>query len=630
MKLKIFSHSGRDVVFYLSMLLASSIIIIYASKFVSILFNLKGWGLRPPSWDQAVHALDAIHFAKAFQELDPIQFLVQIQNSALWPPVVPLLQSIYLLFTDLSIASVRNSIAFCTIISTLAIFYSGWKLDKTWGFAVGLLASAILLVSPEFQEFSLQVMLEVPGIALTLITFFLYCHYLDERNPKYWRRTVISATVLFFAKFNYAIMIFLPILCNEWLLRPEMRQSIYDALSYLRHRIRWWHPFAIFVYIYLCFLIYVHFVGIRFELLGRIVLIRRAWGNPLYLLIFITMIRMLIFQRQEWRLYLNHLWNAPGLWRPVVRLFLLPVAIWMSYPPFFSTFFIFLFSESTRKQTFFSTETLRFYPGAFVENYSANYGIAAAIIIGVVISFLSWRVLSPKIRFLIGIVVFNLILVLSHPNYQKRYLLTTAPFIFLLGTFGLTLPLQLLLKRRLTIATVVSRVGSITAFLVIVGYIGFDPQALQERFVKQTLSPTFRTLSEKICLHTYRAQNNAIIGLTGFLNPAAIAMTCYQQHPDIKRSQLPTTMTRLGFHGYQDGAKVVSTGKIDQFFVADYSKVKRSVGRQQEAFLLPGARSSLPKLNLYRLVDFIVDPDSHLELSVYKRLSKPSRITRKP
>lgn len=630
MKSKPFSSGLNRAFFYVSLSIAIILVTGASALLMQVLLNLEGWHLRPPAWDQAVHSLDAIHFAKSFKEWDFKEFFLQIHHSSLWPPVIPLLQSFYLLLTDFSIGSVRNTIAFSSLLAALAIFFSGWTLDKTWGLAVGLLASALLLVSPEFQEFCLQVMFEVPGIALTLIPFFCYSRYLDERKATYWQQTVLAATVVFFAKFNYAIMIFFPIICNELLRNNEFRGPLIDTISYFVRKIRWLHPFSIFVYLYLCFLLYIHFVGVRFEIGGNIVTIQRALGNPSYFLLFIIMLRMLIFYPSELKLYLTRIWSAPGPWKPVVRYFLLPVMIWLSYPPFFKTFFIFLFSESTRKQSFFSLETLSFYPGAFVNHYSPNYAVATACLVGIVIAIFSWKRLSEKLKLLVGIVIFNGLLVLSHPNYQERYLLTAVPFIFLLSAFGLILPVKALFKKQESLARISAALGGILVFTAVVGLIGFDQQALQKRFIKETLSPSFHTLSEKICEHVHESSNNAIIGLSGFLNPAAIAMTCYKNYPKIKRYQMPTTMTRLGFHGYLDGARVVKSGKIAQFFVADYSQMNFSIGRQQEAYLLPGAKAELSSSKLYREVDSILDQDSGLILTVYRRQPSISPISRRP
>jgi hypothetical protein len=589
--------------------------------FIQTLLSLEGWQSRPALWDQAVHALDAVHFAKAFREFSPYQFFLQIHNSALWPPVIPLVQSVFLLFSDLDYGTVRLTVALFSALACLMVFVTGLKLHPRWGFATGLTAAALLFLSPGFQDYSLQAMLEVPGIALSLITVSLYYRFLDHETHTNWRYVVISATILFFAKFNYAIMVFLPILVTEIARQKVLREQLKASVFFVLRDIRWMSPFAIFVYAYIAFLVYVRMVGIRFEFAGQIVTIQRAFGNPLYFLILVMLGRLALFHRRTLQYYFKAIWWAPEQIRTVVRLFALPAVVWFVYPPFFSTFFIFLFSESTRKQSFFSSETLTFYPNAFMEYYMVAPIAGVLVLAGLAYLLFSWRRLDHKFRFLLGLILFNLLLVISHPNYQKRYLLTVIPYMFLAGSAGIYLNLDRLLRFAPRFSIWFNRAIGITAFAALV--IGLFPSRayLQQRFDQFTSNPSFTGFARQLCEHAYRSETNAIVGLSGYLNPAAIAMDCYDMHPDMQRSQLPTTMTRIGFHGYLDGQKVVESGRIGQFFVADYSEMAFDVGRQQEAYLLPGARASLPESSQYQKLDVIREAETGLQIDVYRRVS---------
>ena len=610
---------GSSRIYTAVKLLGAVLVCVMGVDLLVKLCSLNGWSLRPALWDQAVHALDAIHFAKAFNELSLEQFFLQIHNSALWPPVIPLLQAVYLSVTDFGIGSVRTTIAFSSILAMLAVYFAGIRLHKTWGMAVGFIAAALLLSSPGFQEYSLQVMLEVPGIALSVLTFALYCRYLDSEDPKAWTHTVVSATILFFAKFNYAIMVFLPILVCEFLIRPKVRETTFSVLIYFKENIRWRHPFSIFVYLYIGMLFYIHSIGgFRFVYGEHIIELRRIWGNPVYFLVFTIVLRMVLFQRANLKLYFKTLWNAPDQWKPLVRYFILPACVWLVYPPFFSTFFIFLFSESTRKESFLSAETLTFYPSFFVNYYHAHPFLAYGSISGLLLTAFSWKKLPVKLKLLLSLSAFNVMLLFSHPNYQERYLLTTLPFIFLLSGYGLTLPLAYI-TRRMKWSSALGAMAGATAFLAVTLSFPASQERMQERFDYFTLAPDFTPFAEKICEHTNLSESNAIVGLSTFLNPAAIAMKCYEMYPEIKRRQLPTTMTRNGFHGYIDGARVVESGKIGQFLVADYSQMKFDVGRKQEAYLLPGARAALPESLQYQYIERIVHPESGLVVTVYRR-----------
>ena len=610
---------GRQYLAKASLFLAIGMILGFGTVLVRLATSVTGWMTRPASWDQAVHALDAMHFAKAFVELDVQQFLDQLHNSALWPPVIPLIQSVYLMFTDIGYGGVRTSIVLFAVLACVLTFVAGIKLDRIWGFAIGLTASAFLFLSPGYLDYTVQEMLEVPGICLSLVTFILYMTYLDRGEQRFWRYTVVSATVLFFAKFNYAIMVFLPIIVTEVVRKARLRHQLWESVQFVRRDIQWTRPFSIFVYAYLLFLVYVRVVGIHFEAFGQIVTIKRAFGNPLYLLVAIVLLRMALFHRKSLQFYFKAIWWAPSQMRPVVRYFVLPAAIWMLYPPFFSTFFIFLFSESTRKQSFFSMETLTFYPGAFVNYYAFMPMVGYLLTASLLYMLVTWRRHSIKLKFLMGLVCFNLFLIFMHPNYQERYMLTIVPYMFLAGCYGLYTVVGQLLKPWPMIATWGSRLAGFALFIGLVSSYFPTRDYLQQRFYRFSNDPSFAQFAERICYHAYKSEENAIVGLSGYLNPAAIAVACYEIHPDMKRSQLPTTMTRLGFHGYLDGKRVVDSKKIGQFFVADYSQAIFDVGRQQEAHLLPGARAEIPASEDYKFIETIIDTYSGIRMSVYRR-----------
>jgi hypothetical protein len=227
----------------------------------------------------------------------------------------------------------------------------------------------------------LQEMLEVPGILLILVTLWFYLRHLDRPTPTSFRAACIAGITLFFAKFNYAIQIMVPILACELLTSSKFRLQFRDFLLLLRSFVRMTPPFAAFVAVYAIFLGYIQFFGVRFEVFGQLVLIERALGNPTYLLILICLGRALLFYRRDFLLVTRSIWRLPEPFGSVIRCLVIPAMVWLSYPLFFSNFFGFLFSERTRKQAFLSSETLLFYPGAIVERYAAHRAIGVVLLL---------------------------------------------------------------------------------------------------------------------------------------------------------------------------------------------------------------------------------------------------------
>src|SRR5262249_43554311 len=92
------------------------------------------------------------------------------------------------------------------------------KLSKnTPIFSVSLMM-LFLTSSPIYLAFASLSMLETFGSLIQLIVFTSYLSLNERRDSKAAKIFACSLTVLFFTKFNYFFMIFLPILIHEYLI----------------------------------------------------------------------------------------------------------------------------------------------------------------------------------------------------------------------------------------------------------------------------------------------------------------------------------------------------------------------------------------------------------------------------
>lgn len=552
-----------------------------------LMMSLEGWTTRPPYWDQASHALDAIHFALALHRASFSQFLAQLNESAMWPPVVPLLQAPFLAVVGENFANVRTWIALCSTPAILMVFVTGVQSHRRFGLLVGGLAASLLSVAPGYLEFCMQEMLEIPGIMLSMLTVFFYLRRLDTGKQKYWYWTSLTGSLLFFTKFNYAILIMLPILVAEFFEQRSFRAQLGLALVSLLRDIRWRSPFMAFVLLYGLLLLYIAQVGIRFELMGHHVLMERAFGNPIYLLVLFILIRNLIVNRPLLVRYGKAIWQADEPVRSLFRFNILPALLWLSYPSFFSTFFIFLFNEKTRKSSFFSMETLSFYPGALIRSYTPHSMIGTAVLLGLLVLILMWRKLPKTSRFVLGFTLFNVALTLTHPNYQERYLLTSVPMIFICAGLALAHSLEHVLRRFSSRWDGVVHILAVALALFILSVFAPERSFLQQNFSFNTQGPEMSAAFGAICDEAVQGQRSTVLGFSGTMAPASIALECYGRYPKMQRSQMPTNMTRHGFHGETSADVIVASQRIDKFFVIDSSQLGRSVGRLQEDAMLP-------------------------------------------
>ncbi len=604
-----------------SLCLCLLILTLAVLNFIDTLFSLNGWLTRQPQWDPSAHALDSIHFARAFLHLSPWEFLVQLHNSAMWPPIIPLLQAPFHMIFGPSLMTARVWTAFTSLPAVLLTFGVGYYAHKTWGLLVGAIAASLLFVSPVFQEHALQEMLEIPAISLFSICLICYLRYLNSEHQeiRYWKATCISGTVLFFAKFNYAVLAMLPIMVNELVLRPEFRELLKRAFLEVWRQVNWKGGFTIFVVLYLCFLIYVQKVGLRFEIFSQTVVMEKAFGNPLYLLVLILLIRNAVVHPGLLKRYRNNVMSAGEPIHSFLRWTFFPAALWMCYPVFFMHFFLYMFNEKTRQSSFFSMETLSFYPGAVIQQYSPAPWIGIVCLLCLALGLILMKRWTKVERFLIGLATFNLLLTMTHPNYQVRYLMTFIPLLFLVAGIMIVRFIGLVFAGRQG----ADKVAWLVAPLLILGLcLSFpaDQNHLQIAFNKTSQDEQMKSVFEAICRESIAGKKNTVIGFSNYVSPSAIALVCYEKFPLIQRSQLPTAMGRLGFPNEKSGKRIVEAESIDRFFLIDYQGFYVEPGRLQESFLLNELTSAL-KESPYEKISLIPAENGGVGLTVFRKQS---------
>lgn len=569
-------------------------LIYFLSRTALMLLGLEGWASRPPLWDPAAHALDGIHFALAFRHFSPAEFLVQMHNSGMWPPAIPLFQAPFQLALGESYVITRSWTAWMSIPAVLMVFMVGFTAHRKLGLVVGTVAAVLLTVSPIFQEYCLQEMLEVPGIFFSMLTLFFYMRFLQEQKSKDWQATCLSGIVLFFCKFNYSVIVMLPIVVCELLYRKDFRALALGGFVRFVRDVRWRSGFTGFVFLYILFLFYINKVGVNVEIGGQRVLIKRALGNPTYLLLAIIIVRNLLVNRQEFLGYFKNIWKAPEPMRSLLRFDILPAIVWMSYPVFFSVFFIFMLSEKTRQGSLFSLETLTFYPGAIIQEYAPHPLLGVLALLSLVGMLAFWKKLPLVSRFLVGLSSFNLLLTMLHPNYQIRYLLTSMPMLYLVTGLALVHLWEAFTQR--TGARLDSLLLGSTPILALILLLAFPASRdhLQKAFISYTQSEKANELFSAICKESIKSELNTVIGFSNYVAPSSIALQCYRDFPGIRREQIPTTMAREGFAGETSGRVIVQAQKIDRFLLVDYSRLGFDVGRLQESQLFDEIKGSLP------------------------------------
>jgi len=388
-----------------------------------------------PLWDMATHGFDGVRLADALRRLDLLGFFGLLWGMGLWPPGYPLLEApVFLLFgTSFETAQKMVLVIFC--LSAGMIFAAGGLLRPGLsGLACGLVSSWLLLVSPFFRLFGLLVMLEIPGVFLLLLAFCLYLTYLRGPTRRRLVLASLATTTLFFCKYNYGILWMVPLVLSE-LSRSghTLRTGLSSVEKGMRRIGR--RPFAVFVLIYLGFIVFVSTTGgFAFTVAGRGISVRSA-ANPTYILFIIVLLRLLLIRPRRTLRRMAGWWQSlSDRFRIPLLLIALPILVWLLDPTHLKGFFGFVENRSSHL-SLLSFEGLLFYPRAFVAEFSPAPWIGwSVLLIGLAHALLRARSTDPSHRILAYCTLFGLVAVGGHRYKDPRFFFTVAPLIWL--SFG--------------------------------------------------------------------------------------------------------------------------------------------------------------------------------------------------
>ncbi len=119
----------------------------------------------PFSWDEAHHSFFSLLIARSLAAVDPGAFWRHTHSQVYWPFMQSWLTSPFLLIGGYNYASSRLAAAFFGAISVFLLYLVGRRLFTT---AVGVLAAALLAISPMFHVLSSTAMAENIGLFLVL------------------------------------------------------------------------------------------------------------------------------------------------------------------------------------------------------------------------------------------------------------------------------------------------------------------------------------------------------------------------------------------------------------------------------------------------------------------------------
>jgi hypothetical protein len=351
-----------------------------------------------------------VRIAEDIKQFQPLKLLKDINEQVLWPPLHSFIQVPFqFAFGSSFYANSICSLAFLPIFFVTLTFFYHQLADDWFGF---LVLVGFAATSPFYAAYSSMPMLEIFGAALTALSGALYL--------KKSKLFPLSLAFLFFLKYNYCIYVLLAVAVDQIIAHWRVRSEELRAIVIPRT------PFRIFVLFYLLFLLFIVVTG-GFEI-GKLHV--RGIGNPLYILLWILVIRSLLLgqHKKVWRRISGTGWE----W------FMIPVLIWLliPIPNRVRTIVSFAINAPLNGHTPWELSYYTFYFQAlhvyFVNQWSAWFVLVIALAVWILYRK-KWGILFSGLLF-----VLPFLLMTFNQNKQDRFLFTFVFVLWVLVAYGIS------------------------------------------------------------------------------------------------------------------------------------------------------------------------------------------------
>ncbi len=500
---------------------------------------------RLPFWDSAKYGLDGLGLAESLWRGDLGSALAQVRGMSVWPPTFPLIEVPAFWLFGHGYSSPRMLVTLLFALALWQIFHTGAALEeKPRALVCGLLAAVAMAASPLCQVFAGLVMLEVPGILLSLLAFAAYCRAQRENaRRRAWHWVGLWSLLLLFCKYNYGLIWLTSLALAEARRRAGSWQSLALGAKRLLRTLNWRQPSVVFLACYGLLLSAILLSGGFHFSLGTWRIQATSLGNPVYLLYLFVLGRVLASVlgwggsggdwAERWR-------GLPASDRILIWWILVPLGFWMLEPRHMKDFFAFLENRSSGLSPW-SAEALLFYPKAFLEELSPTPWVGWLVLL-LALSFLP-AVASgcARRRALALMLLVSCAALMTHPYKLPRFVLTTAPFLWLAAAERAAGVACWLFRRRLEWRLPVLGAWTLAVVLCLfTAGLGPDLPALESGFARRTVTQNQVVLMDRLADVVAEAPlETVLLGAWNGLSPSLLEWHLRQRHPEISPRHRP-------------------------------------------------------------------------------------------
>lgn len=503
-----------------------------------------------PRWDLAAHLVNGWNDYYFLTSGSWRQLLWDLWSQGYWPPGQSLFQMPFYLASGGSLSSgLHSSVAAFVLAGVLSVA----ALVEAWGrrsWMPAALALGFMITSPFYLSYAAVAMSEMVGACAQAAVILCYLRVGRTGRARDARWFALSLTALFFTKYNYFVLLAVPLAGHEWL-EQTTGQAIGERVRGLTRALRRWlaWPEGVLVAFYLAALALVELTGgFEFSVGGRRVAVRTI-GYLAHPLLYLLIGRIWWLHRAgriDWAAMRD---RDPRIGQ-LLTWFAVPVVVWLAspFPNHVKDVANLLFNIPMGEPTV--GLGLAAYLRSVRDEYFMHPGLAIAALAGLAAAMWQWRMLPRAARLLAVIAVLQFVMVTAHQTRDPRFLLLAMPPFWLAGASGAATVLARWPARPTGIVAVVILGAALAGAHLTIGGATFQRLAFQHYVDSPRLTNAFVALRAM----TRPGERVAVVGRHEAVSPGLVR---WQLGPASGEPALPVEVLRVADEPWLDRADVV-------------------------------------------------------------------------
>jgi hypothetical protein len=468
-----------------------------------------------PRWDLAAHLLNGWTTYDHLVHGRVTGFLQDLWSQGYWPPGQSLFQVPFYLATHGTMRGglLSSTAAFAATAAGSVLLLGAIAGHRAW--LPAALAVALMCSSPFFLAYATVAMSEMVGAMAQMAVLACYARYHGRRDERTTRALAASLSLLFFVKYNYFLLVAVPLACHA-LLEHLATAPAATRWAPLRRAAAWCstRPGAITLAYLLGVTAILLAGGFSFELAGQRIAFRTV-GYALHPLLY-GWIAYAWYTHRQGRWTLTPVSASDPRLRPFVLWLLLPLAVWLAspVPNHIKDVAYLVFNVPMGPAS--AQLGLAAYLTAVRSEYFAHPAVFAIALGAFLLATARYRHQPPLVRLLIVTAALQFAMVTAHHTRDARFLLLAMPPFWIVGAHELG---RWLAPRRPAFAVVAALVvmgASVGAAFAVTSTAPFTRLAREHYVSSQALAGALEAIRDAVP----PAGEVAVVGRRDTLSPS--------------------------------------------------------------------------------------------------------------